>query len=185
MSARSRTLSAAAIALAVMLVAVAVFSAGCKPQSSSTTYPPVGVKTAAAKTPPPPMLTNPRSAVYSYLLWISLAYRVLDAQVAKPTFTPSEEVRVDSYVELNRERGRALEQTLTALSIRSVRTVGDASTVAARESWVYRYIDIHKGTYATPPYTVSYDSTYTLNYDRPSKAWRVAHVQVSTNDTVH
>jgi len=60
--------------------------------------------------PPPPMLRDPRTAVCSYQLWISYAYRVLNSDVASMTFDPYEEVRVNSYVMYNLQEGRAIDQ---------------------------------------------------------------------------
>jgi len=115
-----------------------------------------------AKVPPPPMLRTPETAVYSYLLWISYAYRILDSNVATLTFSPYEEVRVDSYVQLNRQEGRAIDQRLLALKIKSVASTGTTATVAARESWVYRYIDMATVKYKSATLKASYDSTYTV-----------------------
>ncbi len=115
-----------------------------------------------AQTPPPPMLREPRTAVYSYLLWISYAYRILNSDVASQTFSPYEEVRVNSYVELNRQEGRAIDQRLLKADVRSERSKGSTATVALRESWVYRYIDTKTSVYKTPAYTATYDTTYTV-----------------------
>lgn len=115
-----------------------------------------------ASTPPPPMLRDPKASVYSYLLWISYAYRVLDSNVATMAFSEYEEVRVNSYVELNRQQGRAIDQRLVKFEVDDVRTKGETATVSARESWRYRYIDIKSGDYASPAYDVTYDTTYTV-----------------------
>ena len=115
-----------------------------------------------AQAPPPPMLRTPETAVYSYLLWISYAYRVLDSNVATLTFSPYEEVRVDSYVQLNRQEGRAIDQRLLELKIKSVASTGTTATVAARESWAYRYIDMATVKYKSATLKASYDSTYTV-----------------------
>lgn len=132
----------------------------------------------AAKTPPPPMLRNPKTSVYSYLLWISYAYRILNSDVATMAFSPYEEVRVNSYVELNRQEGKAIDQRLIDFTVKNVRTKGDTSTVGVRESWRYRYIDIKSGKYNSPPYEVTYDTTYTVvNYD--DKGWLVDKVQAA------
>lgn len=166
-----RVLALASIS-ALCLVAVFATACGSQPASGSA----VGSKAVAAIVPPPPMLTSPRTAVYSYLVWVSYAYRILNSEVATQTFTPDEEVRVNSYVELNKEAGKALEQTPTALNIKSVRTAGNTSTVVASEKWQYRYINTKTGAYSTPQYTISYDTTYTVVFDPKSRLWRVGSV---------
>ena len=129
------------------------------------------------KPPPPPMLTKPESSVYSYLLWISYAYRVLNSDVAVAAFSPYEEVRVSSYVEYNREQGRAIDQRLVGQIVRSVSSEGATSTVATVDAWKYRYIDIKTGKYSSPIHDASYDSTYTLV--KSDKGWLVDSVKAT------
>ncbi|NTU72059.1 MAG: hypothetical protein HGB10_09615 [Coriobacteriia bacterium] len=112
--------------------------------------------------PPPPALKDPRTAVYSYLLWISYAYRVLNSDVASFTFTPEEEVRVNSYVMYNFQEGRAIDQRLLVANIKSSKSKGDTATVAMHEEWIYRYISTQTGTYTSEPLEAAYDTTYTL-----------------------
>lgn len=116
----------------------------------------------SATPPPPPQLRNPETAVYSYLLWISYAYRILNSEVATPTFSEFEEVRVNSYVQLNKQQGRAIDQRLLDVKVRGNESQGATATLAITETWAYRYIDIQTGEYSGPPYEVSYDSTYTV-----------------------
>jgi len=115
--------------------------------------------------------------VYSYLTWISYAYRLLDSDVATMTFSPAEEVRVNSYVELNREKGRAIDQRLVDSRIKSVVSKGVTATVGVRESWVYRYIDTSTAKYSSPVLKASYDSTYTVIKGR--SGWLVDSVRVA------
>lgn len=112
--------------------------------------------------PPPPALKDPRTAVYSYLLWISYAYRVLNSDVASKTFDPYEEVRVNSYVMYNLQEGRAIDQRLLDAKLKDWESKGDTATVSMSESWVYRYISTKTGKYATPAMNASYDTTYTV-----------------------
>lgn len=120
------------------------------------------VKPVPAQAPPPPMLKTPKAAVYSYLLWISYAYRVLNSDVATQAFGPNEEVRVNSYVELNRQKSRALDQRIVNYQVKSVTTEGATATVSATETWKYRYIDTKTGKYASPINEASYDTVYTV-----------------------
>lgn len=128
--------------------------------------------------PPPPMLRDPQTAVYSYLLWISFAYRTLNSDIATHAFSEYEEVRVSSYVELNRQEGRAIDQRLVKFEPEVVRTEGETATVAAREEWVYRYISITDETYSTPSYSASYDTTYTV-VNKEGKGWLVDKVDAT------
>lgn len=124
--------------------------------------------------PPPPMLRTPESAVHSYLLWISFAYRILNSDVATQAFDEYEEVRVNSYVELNRQEGRAIDQRLLEFDTKSVTTEGSTATVSARESWAYRYISTGDAQYNSPRYEVTYDTTYTVV--KKDQGWLVAKV---------
>lgn len=174
-------------ACAVLLVAgLLVGSVGCAPKGpgqSSGKSSAVGAKPAPPVIPPPPMLTRPESAVYSYLLWISLSYRVLDSEVSSATYDEYEEVRVDSYVQkMKTEDLRAIEQTLTSFKIKETFAEEDSATVIASESWVYRYISTKTGRYMTEPYEASYDTTYTLV--RKPAGWVVHKVAATARGKV-
>lgn len=117
---------------------------------------------AAPVEPAPPMLRNPKTSVYSYLLWISYAYRILNSDVATMAFSVNEEVRVNSYVELNREQGQAIDQRLLGITYKDVSIKDDTATVSASEDWAYRYIDIKTGKYSSDVLKASYDTTYTV-----------------------
>ena len=125
--------------------------------------------------PGPPVLTAPIEGVRSYLDWISYAYRVGDSGVASATFSPAEEVRVNSYVEYNRERGRAIEQHLTHLELKETDVTGSRTTVTGQESWRYRYISLRTARYLGGWLTASYDTTYTLVRER--RGWVVDRVE--------
>ena len=128
-----------------------------------------------AQTPPPPMLSSPKTAVYSYLLWISYAYRILNSDVATMAFSPYEEVRVNSYVELNRQQGRAIDQRLLNYQVKSVESKGNTATVGVREQWAYRYIDIKTAKYNSAILNATYDTTYTVVKGR--SGWLVDSVK--------
>lgn len=126
--------------------------------------------------PPPISLKSPENAVRSYVEWITLAYYILDSDVATPTLTPEEEVRVNSYVQYNKEKGRAIDQKIVGFEVTDVRTEDDTATVKVKESWEYRYIDFVQRAYSSPVYKVQYDSTYTV-LRQPDGRWLVARVR--------
>jgi len=139
-------------------------------------------KPSAPEVPPPPMLRKPEQSVYSYLTWISYAYRILDSDVASMAFSPFEEVRVNSYVELNRQQKRAIDQRLVGFEVKSAESKGSTATVAARETWRYRYIDISTGKYNGAVNEVTYDTTYTV-VSYPDKGWLVDSVKATAVGT--
>lgn len=161
------------VIMVVLALVVGLLGAGCnsakptKPQAGTipegaSMDAAVGTRVLLPEPPAPPMLSRPESAVYSYMLWISHAYVRQDSVLASQTFDPFEEVRVDAYIQYNKEQGKALRQEPTELAVKSVKTVENTSTVVASETWRYRYIDAKTGKFATPVLTASYDSTYTL-----------------------
>lgn len=127
--------------------------------------------------PDAPDLSSPESAVRSYLDWISYAYRMAESDLASPTVTPWEGVRVDSYIELNRQDGKGLEQSLSVFEIRSQSIEGTGAVVAAYEEWRYRYFSLAQGRYDGPEYNTSYDTTYTLVLE--GDTWLVDGVQAT------
>lgn len=130
------------------------------------------------RVPPKAVLDKPETAVISYLNWISAAYRVLRSDVASQTFTNYEEVRINSYVQYNRQEGRAIDQALTKLDISSVKSEGGTATVTAREDWRYRYISLATKRYSSAEMTASYDTTYTV-VKGADGLWRVDRVEAS------
>jgi len=173
---------AAGIVLSLALGAVGTLS-GCK---EKTKTPAKVTEDSTAPTrvevPPPPKLGEPRTAVYSYLVWISFAYRTLNSAVASMTFTPFEEVRVDAYVQYNREQGRAIDQQILNYDVVNVITTPQTATVIAREDWKYRYIDISTGKYTGDWNDMSYDTTYTLVKEK--SGWLVTHVDAKPHGKV-
>ena len=102
---------------AIVIAAVALLTAGllwgCAARSSSDG---VGDPVADAVVPAAPDLSAPLAAVGAYLDWTSFAYRMANSDLASITATPYENVRIDSYIQLNREKGQGLEQALSSFS---------------------------------------------------------------------
>jgi hypothetical protein len=130
-------------------------------------------------------LTSPESAVRSYLAWVTYSYRMVDSGLSTPTMEPTETVRVDSYIQLNRERGRGIDQRLVTLRVtRLERTAPDLATIVTYEEWEYRYFDI-----ADPARSLSSldHATYAVAYSvvrGQDGLWRVARVDASPRGEV-
>jgi len=120
-------------------------------------------KQAVANKPKPWVLSDPESAVRSYLDWTSYAYRITESSAATPTMSAGQEVRVDSYVQLNLQKSRLLDQTLASITFGKP-SVGSTSTLLpATEHWTYRYVSIEEvGKTLAGPYTADYETTYTV-----------------------
>jgi hypothetical protein len=165
---RSRSLLTAMLVVIIpgmLLMSGCNGSAGVTGGSSSSeatagTFPATTPKPSVQ--PPPPALRDPRSAVYSYLLWTSYAYRILNSDVASRTFDPYEEVRVNSYVQFNRDQDRAIDQRLLVAKLKSYESQDSTSTVAMHEEWAYRYIDTATSEYGSPVLNAAYETTYTV-----------------------
>ncbi len=127
--------------------------------------------------PEPWVLNTPEAAVRSYLAWTSYAYRIAQSDVATPTMTPYEEVRVDAYIQYNIQKKRLIDQTLDSI-VFGKPSVGATSTLLpVKESWTYRYISVETaGKVVGGPYSASYDSTYTV-VKSDTGAWRVDSVK--------
>jgi len=133
--------------------------------------------------PGPPSFSTPRAAVQSYLAWVSLAYEAADSDVATMVFTPAEEVRINSYVQLNSERGRRMRQQLLSLDLGEGSRVGSATLLPAREVWHYRYLELASARAVSPTYTATYDTTYTL-VPRAQGGWIVDAVEAAPRAAV-
>lgn len=142
--------------------------------------PPVSTeRPAQAKPPATANLSTPENAVRSYLDFISYAYRIGDSDVASHTMGPEELNRVDSYIELDRQRGRKIEQRLDEIVFRAEVPEGaDRQLVPATEKWTYRYIDGLTGAYKGPAKKASFDATYTV--ERAPGGWLVVSVEATT-----
>jgi hypothetical protein len=153
------------IAPAAFLLAVALGTAGllvgCA-KSASTSADGVGTPLTEAVVPAPPDLSAPIPAVRSYLAWTGLSYRMANSDISSATMGPYEGVRVDSYIQLNREKNQGMEQDLTSFMPVEASRTETAALVAASEAWRYRYFSLDKRRYTTPWYTASYETTYTV-----------------------
>jgi hypothetical protein len=186
---RAHILSRALLALALACAAVAAPAlTGCTgaggTSSGGETSGTVSASIATTPTLPPPWsLKNPENAVVSYLYWISFAYRVANSRVASQTYTPYEEVHVDSYIQYNLQEGRAIEQAPTVLRLTTVSATENTATVRAHEEWTYRYISTKTRTYTTAPLAAAYESTYTVVKGEDG-LWRVDSVEASATTPV-
>lgn len=132
-----------------------------------------------ASKPKAPVLSTPESAVRSYLDWTSYAYRIGSSAVAVPTMTSFEEVRVDAYNQFNLEKSRLLDQMLTSITFGKASTGATNTLLPAKESWTYSYLSTAVGNKVLEgPYTVKYDTTYTLVKDSKG-TWLVDAVKAT------
>ncbi|GAB4276358.1 MAG: hypothetical protein Kow0056_06710 [Coriobacteriia bacterium] len=160
----SRVRLAAATAVLLLVALPLALTSGCAEDTSGAS----GQDAAASDRvgepfiPPAPDLSTPEAAVRSYLDWTSLAYRMANSEAASAVVTPWEEVRVDSYIQYNREQGRGIEQFLTRFDITSVAVEEPTATVTAYEEWRYRYFSLDSLEYLGPEHTAKYDTTYTV-----------------------
>jgi hypothetical protein len=116
-----------------------------------------------ADRPSPWVLSSPASAVRSYLDWTSYAYRIASSGAASATLSPDEGVRVDAYVQLNIEKKRLLDQSLTSITVGKPVVEATHTLVPTKEQWTYSYLSIAPGNEVLGgPYTASYDTTYTV-----------------------
>lgn len=139
---------------------------------------------AAPSRPPAWSLSNPDSAVRSYVDWTTFAYRMINSDLASKTASPDEGVRVDSYIELLKEKGRGIDQHLTSFSIVRSSTEGTHTLVATKETWLYRYFSSDGRSFVTPAYSTSYDVTYTV-VKQAEGSWVVDSVDAKALDEVH
>jgi hypothetical protein len=112
--------------------------------------------------PASPNLTTPEDAVRSYLDWTSYAYRMANSDVATLTMGPREEVRVNSYTQMNKEQGRVMDQKLVLIKFGTPKTKDNQAIVPAHEEWEYRYLGLADEKPTSPMYKASYDTTYTV-----------------------
>jgi hypothetical protein len=163
----------------VLAFALAVLGiTGCAPTAQDSGAIPAVVPPVVPKEAD---LGSPERAVKSYTDWISFAYRVLDSEVATHTFTPHEEVRVNSYVQYNRIEGRGIEQFLADADYEQLKSRGATATLVGDEFWRYRYFDIEETRYLTGPLEASYDVTYTVVRQTDGR-WLVDKVDVNRLD---
>lgn len=153
-----------------------LFVAGCSGNS--------GAEDSSAGTvgaPVPPVHVNrstPEGAVQAYLDGITFTYRMANSNAASDTMTAYEYVRVDAYVELNRQQGRALEQMLTAFEVRDTLAGEPTATVTTYEEWAYHYFSVETMKYVSDKTTASYDADYTV-LKQDDGLWLVDKVDVT------
>ena len=190
---------AAASCLGCVLAVALIGAAGCDPnknaESTETTEtvgagmagPVVDVQVtqeALDSKPDPWVLTTPEDAVRSYLAWTSYAYRIGQSQVAVPTMSAYEEVRVDSYVQYNLQKYRLIDQTLDSISFGTPKIEAARAVLPAKETWTYRYVSIQNaGETLEGPYSASYETTYTV-IKNDNGEWVVDKVDATALGTV-
>jgi hypothetical protein len=169
-------------ALVSAAVLTAGLAAGCGRKAINV--PPVTAdRPPAPRKPQPADLTTPQNAIRSYLAYLTYAYILATSDVASQTMGPDELVRIDSYIELDRQRGQKLDQVLKSISFGTPVTESSGKQlVPAQEQWSYRYVDIATGTYKTPGKNASFAATYTV--ERGPKGWQVTSVEATTTAPV-
>lgn len=170
----SRFLPVVVLALVAAVVTAFSLTACTGKAASAGIAPPVAPVTVD--------LSTPQASVRTYLQFTSFAYRMANSDLATAAMTPDEGVRVDSYVQLNREKDRGIEQQLLSFTERGVSQEGTRTLVAAAEKWRYRYFSLSKLTYLSPSYDASYDATYTVV--RQATGWLVDKVEAQPRGTV-
>jgi hypothetical protein len=141
-------------------------------------------KQAIAAKPQPWVLDTPEEAVRSYLNWTSYAYRIAESVVATPTMSDEQEVRVDSYNQLNLQKSQLLDQTLVAITFGKASVEGTRAILPAKEKWKYRYVSISEvGKTVGGPYDASYDTTYTL-IKKKGGTWVVDDIAVKATGAI-
>jgi len=172
------------VVMILLVLAVAAGGCGTATQVDTSHDVPSGVNPDPEEgpglyvVPPEPDLSTPGSAVTSYLDWVSFAYRIANSDVATQTFTPFEEVRVDAYIELNRQENQAIEQTITVLEVREASTREPTATVSAHEEWRYRYFTLDTIEWIGDENEIAYETTYTVVL-QPDGRWLVDSVEAT------
>ena len=129
-----------------------------------------------------PDRSTPELAVRAYLDLISKAYRAGDSELAASTMTPDELVRVDAYIEFNRQRNRRIEQQLVDFDKRSESVESTYALLTADERWRYGYIAVDSGQPTGDQNEAAYRTRYELVLD--GGVWKVASVDVSATSPV-
>jgi hypothetical protein len=83
---------------------------------------------------------------------------------------------VNSYTQLNKEKGQRIRQRLVSFAPGRPRKVGSHILLPAKERWDYRYLELASTRATSPTYTVGYVTTYTL-IPRKSGGWIVDSVE--------
>jgi hypothetical protein len=85
-----------------------------------------------------------------------------NSDIATLTMGPREEVRVNSYAQMNKEQGRVLDQKLVLIKFGTPKIKDNQATIPAHEEWEYRYLGLADEKPTSPLYKASYDTTYTV-----------------------
>ena len=192
--------SARAIATVVAIAALLALS-GCSGSQGTTAGSPAATTTPGAHmagpvidvhisqaavnaTPKRWVLTSPKSAVTSYLDWTTYAYRTGQSIFATRTMSGDEEVRVDSYIQLNIQKQRLIDQKLDSITFGKPSTGPTSTLVSAKEDWTYSYLSIDTGNKVLEgPFKASYDTTYTV-VKNGNGDWVVDSVKATPRGTV-
>lgn len=166
---------AAAVSLMLLLVVA------CSPAAPKAVAPAADGPDLSNRVPPFD-ISNPQAAVRTYLDWTSLAYRFANSDLATRAASPDENVRIDSYIQLNREKGQGIDQRILRIALRPVSQETSRAVIAASEEWVYRYFSLSTRKYISEELTASYDSTYTLV--RFPEGWAVDKVEADPSGAV-
>jgi hypothetical protein len=149
--------------------------------------PPIDVNMSQAvldARPKPAVQTTPESAVRSYLDWTSYAFRIGVSDAASSAMTGPEAVRIDSYIQINLQRGRVIDQTLASITFGKPSTGVTSTIVPAKEQWTYSYLSIAVGNKVLEgPYKIRYDTAYTV-VKNDKGVWQVDSVKATPLDAV-
>lgn len=134
-------------------------------------------RAALENKPTPWVLDTPEAAVRSYLAWAAYAYRIGESDVATPTMTPYQVVRVDAYNQSNLQKERLLDQQLESITFGDLSIDGETATLPAQEKWTYRYVSIKEADKTLEgPYTAEYETVYHLT--KVGAGWAVDNIDV-------
>lgn len=171
------------MACLAMAACAAATSIACQPATPPPDAPAPDAGTVGSPVLPAPRdLSTPEAATISYLEWVSYSYLMADPEIPIATMTPQEAVRVDAYIQLNRMNGQGIHQMLESFAVTSAAENPTGATIAARESWRYRYFLLETLEYTGEWVEASYDATYTL-VPGP-EGWLVDRVDVTALQSV-
>lgn len=167
------------IVLIALALVVALLAVACASPAQRDAGDRLGPVSPPPQVTVPPDLSTPERSVRTYLEYVTLGYRMLNSEATTKTATPAENVRIDAYIELNRQEGRGIDQRLIDIETRLAASEGATATVVTEEQWVYRYFSPQTQKYTSPGYEASYDATYTV-LRQPDDTWLVDSVQATS-----
>jgi hypothetical protein len=165
-----------------LVIALSALVPGCG--KDTIDVPPVSAeRPAEPRKPATADLSTPEKAVQSYLDYLSYAYLLGKSDVASQTMGPEEFSRVDSYIELDRQRNRKIDQQLKSITFGKLVAEGaDRKLVPAQEEWTYRYVDLLSGGYKGAAKKASFTATYTV--ERGPRGWLVTSVEATSSTPI-